>query len=155
MLSSADYTFGERKFGGNAQAITKQRWLHHTSLLWDFDPHKMALLKHPQRIPDYRAVSYQSDVGQCFFGIFTLIAAVFVPQNPERSCNVQGREHLDFICRLKDFMTRAEVTEGIVDALRHAGIQAQPITLAEAEKALQREYVRNNRVLQLYNFDTI
>lgn len=149
MLSSADYTFGERKFGGNAQAITKQRWLHHTSLLWDFDPRNMALLKHPQRIPDYRAVSYKLDVCQRFYGMFTFIAAVLVPQNPERSCDVQGREHLEFICRLKDFMTRAEVTEGIVDALDHAGFRAQPITLAEAEQTLQREYVRNNRVLQL------
>ncbi len=56
-MLSADYTFGERKFGGNAQAITKQRWLHHTSLLWDFDPENMALLKHPERVPEYRAVS--------------------------------------------------------------------------------------------------
>jgi hypothetical protein len=53
----ADYTFGHRKFGGNAQAITKKRWLHHTSLLWDFKPENMALLKHPKRAPEYRAVS--------------------------------------------------------------------------------------------------
>jgi len=33
-----DYVFGERKFGGNAQAITGKRWLHHSSLLWDFQP---------------------------------------------------------------------------------------------------------------------
>lgn len=53
----ADYTFDEQKFGGNAQAITKQRWLHHTSFLWDFDDHNMALLKHPSRVPKYRLVS--------------------------------------------------------------------------------------------------
>lgn len=52
----ADYTFGEQKFGGNAQAITKQRWLHHTSFLWDFDDSNMALLKHPSRVPKYRLV---------------------------------------------------------------------------------------------------
>ena len=56
VCSVADYTFGQRKFGGNAQAITKQRWLHHTSLLWDFQPGNMALLKHPARVPNYRAV---------------------------------------------------------------------------------------------------
>ncbi|KAK9909039.1 hypothetical protein WJX75_006398 [Coccomyxa subellipsoidea] len=72
-LREHDYTFGERKFGGNAQAITKQRWLHHTSLLWDFDPQNMALLRHPERVPDYRA----------------------------------DRTHLDFICRLRDFMGRS------------------------------------------------
>ena len=52
----ADYAFGERKFGGNAQAITKQRWLHHTSLLWDFRDAHMRLLKHPSKAPEYRAV---------------------------------------------------------------------------------------------------
>ena len=46
---------GERKFGGNAQSITKGRWLHHTSLLWDYQPASMALLRHPARAPDYRA----------------------------------------------------------------------------------------------------
>ena len=48
--------FGERKFGGNAQAITGRRWLHHTSLLWDFDPDNMALLRPPARQPKYREV---------------------------------------------------------------------------------------------------
>lgn len=49
--------FGERKFGGNAQAITKGRWLHHTSFLWDFRDERMRLLKHPGKAPEYRAVS--------------------------------------------------------------------------------------------------
>ena len=47
---AVDYAFGQRKFGGNAQAITKNRWLHHTSLLWDFDPARMQLLKHPAKV---------------------------------------------------------------------------------------------------------
>ena len=54
--SSADYCFGQRKFGGNAQAITKNRWLHHTSFLWDFEPASMRLLRLPARAPAYRAV---------------------------------------------------------------------------------------------------
>jgi hypothetical protein len=49
--------FGHRKFAGNAQAITKGRWLHHTSFLWDFQGELMRLLKHPSRAPEYRAVS--------------------------------------------------------------------------------------------------
>lgn len=57
LLRLADYAFGQRKFGGNAQAITKQRWLHHTSLLWDYDPTNMQLLKFPSKVPQYRAVS--------------------------------------------------------------------------------------------------
>jgi len=54
-LQEHDYAFGQRKFGGNAQAITKQRWLHHTSLLWDFQDERMGLLKHPAKVPEYRA----------------------------------------------------------------------------------------------------
>mmetsp|Transcript_4807 Transcript_4807/g.10347 ORF Transcript_4807/g.10347 Transcript_4807/m.10347 type:complete len:253 (+) Transcript_4807:124-882(+) len=53
-LRENDYVFQQRKFGGNAQSITGRRWLHHTSLLWDFDPQRMALLKQPARAPEYR-----------------------------------------------------------------------------------------------------
>jgi len=53
-LSETDYTFGERKFGGNAQYISKSRWLHHTSFLWDYDSEKMRCLKHPPKEPVYR-----------------------------------------------------------------------------------------------------
>lgn len=45
---------GERKFGGNAQSISKQRWVHHTSFLWDYQPSLMACLQLPERRPDYR-----------------------------------------------------------------------------------------------------
>ena len=53
----ADYVLGERKFGGSAQSITKDRWLHHTSFLWDYHMPRMAYLKIPKRAPEYRAVS--------------------------------------------------------------------------------------------------
>jgi hypothetical protein len=56
LLPPADYVFGERKFGGNAQAITSKRWLHHTSLLWDYDPLNMAVLTNPRKQPAYRQV---------------------------------------------------------------------------------------------------
>jgi hypothetical protein len=55
-LVRTDYVFGVRKFGGNAQAITNKRWLHHTSFLWDFDPANMAALLNPAKQPDYRQV---------------------------------------------------------------------------------------------------
>ncbi|NGX26688.1 MAG: Lipoate-protein ligase LplJ, partial [Chlamydiae bacterium] len=35
-LRENDYVIGERKFGGNAQYLRKDRWLHHTTLLWDY-----------------------------------------------------------------------------------------------------------------------
>lgn len=53
-LRENDYCFGDRKFGGNAQAITKDRWVHHTSLLWDFQRERMALLRQPSKQPEYR-----------------------------------------------------------------------------------------------------
>lgn len=53
-LRENDYVFGDLKFGGNAQYIKKQRWLHHTSFLWDFDPEKMNYLKLPEKRPQYR-----------------------------------------------------------------------------------------------------
>lgn len=53
-LKENDYTLDQRKFGGNAQSITKQRWLHHSSLLWDFYPQRMDYLKIPKKMPAYR-----------------------------------------------------------------------------------------------------
>jgi len=49
-----DYVLGDVKFGGNAQAITRGDWVHHTSFLWDWRPEHMALLSHPRKQPDYR-----------------------------------------------------------------------------------------------------
>ena len=54
-LRDHDYVFEDRKVGGNAQSISGKRWLHHTSLLWDFDPARMAMLQMPKKRPEYRA----------------------------------------------------------------------------------------------------
>ncbi|CCI42975.1 unnamed protein product [Albugo candida] len=53
-LQEDDYVIGDRKCGGNAQSIGKNRWVHHTSFLWDYDPIKMQLLHNPARQPKYR-----------------------------------------------------------------------------------------------------
>ncbi|KAG7380121.1 hypothetical protein PHYBOEH_011580 [Phytophthora boehmeriae] len=53
-LREDDYVFNDRKFGGNAQSLSKGRWLHHTSFLWDFDPRNMEYLTNPARQPKYR-----------------------------------------------------------------------------------------------------
>lgn len=50
-----DYCIHDRKFGGNAQSISGKRWLHHTSLLWDYEPERMSLLQEPRKRPEYRA----------------------------------------------------------------------------------------------------
>lgn len=53
-LRDNDYTMGDMKVGGNAQAILRDRWLHHTSFLWDYQHARMALLQEPKRRPEYR-----------------------------------------------------------------------------------------------------
>jgi lipoate-protein ligase A len=53
-LRENDFVIGSKKCGGNALYIKKDRWLIHTSLLWDFHPSHMALLKHPPKAPVYR-----------------------------------------------------------------------------------------------------
>ena len=53
-LRENDFVIGEKKCGGNALYIKKDRWLVHTSFLWDYDPKRMALLKHPAKTPHYR-----------------------------------------------------------------------------------------------------
>ena len=53
-LRENDYVLGEHKFGGNAQAISKDRFVHHTSLLWIYQHENMKLLQHPPKAPEYR-----------------------------------------------------------------------------------------------------
>ncbi|MDF2549432.1 MAG: putative lipoate-protein ligase [Chlamydiales bacterium] len=53
-LRENDYVIGERKFGGNAQSITRGRWLHHTSLLFNYQSKWMRYLKLPKQRPVYR-----------------------------------------------------------------------------------------------------
>lgn len=53
-LREHDYVLGDFKIGGNAQSISKDRFVHHTSFLWDFCPRRMGYLKIPKKRPDYR-----------------------------------------------------------------------------------------------------
>lgn len=53
-LVENDYCIGSRKVGGNAQAVSRGRFVHHTSFLWDFDPDNMRSLLLPSKRPDYR-----------------------------------------------------------------------------------------------------
>lgn len=53
-LRENDFVIGDKKCGGNALYIKKDRWLVHTSFLWDYDPERMNLLKHPAKTPPYR-----------------------------------------------------------------------------------------------------
>lgn len=53
-LRENDYCIGAQKCGGNAQYIRKERWLHHTSFLWDYEEANMEALLLPARRPAYR-----------------------------------------------------------------------------------------------------
>lgn len=53
-LQENDFVLGEKKWGGNAQSIVKGRWLHHSSLLWDYHSERMDYLLLPEKMPVYR-----------------------------------------------------------------------------------------------------
>ena len=53
-LQDHDYCIGEQKVGGNAQSMTRNRWVHHTSFLWDYNPARMDVLSLPKKQPAYR-----------------------------------------------------------------------------------------------------
>lgn len=186
----ADYCFGDVKFGGNAQAITKDRqadgdgsccqlstawhigrnwvhgdvlqvavgqmhrwhgmgaqhrpvcptlpacrWLHHTSLLWDFQQPRMALLKQPDRQPEYRQVG-SSVCSLCQSTAqappFRLMHLGILPAAAHSSLHrptvpvVQGRDHLEFVVRLKDRLPcRATLADQLCGSLEAAGFQLQ------------------------------
>ena len=44
-LRENDYVLDARKIGGNAQSIIRDRWVHHTSFLWDFNVMRMQYLQ--------------------------------------------------------------------------------------------------------------
>jgi len=60
-LRENDYCIGEKKCGGNAQYIKKDRWLHHTSFLWDYSEENMGHLLLPAKRPKYRLNRPHSD----------------------------------------------------------------------------------------------
>ena len=57
-LKENDYTFNDKKFGGNAQYITGgkiSKFVHHTSFLFEIDFNKMEkYLLLPKKKPNYR-----------------------------------------------------------------------------------------------------
>ncbi len=118
--------FGEHKFGGNAQSITKQRWVHHTSFLWDFQPAHMEYLQHPPRMPDYRQARALPRYTRV-----TQLAHV----------SAQGRPHTDFICRLRDrWPRRSMLGDRVAAQLLRTGFRVQEVPLAAAEDILRRPH---------------
>jgi len=60
-LIDNDYAIQHHKCGGNALYIRKDRWLHHTSFLWDYRDENMDYLLLPQKQPAYRRERSHSD----------------------------------------------------------------------------------------------
>jgi lipoate-protein ligase A len=60
-LTENDFTLDDKKIGGNAQYLQKDRWLHHTTFLWDYHPQRMATLKLPSKKPIYRGDRLHND----------------------------------------------------------------------------------------------
>lgn len=58
----SDLAVGDRKVCGNAQRWRRQAFLHHGTILYDFDLPRIArYLRHPEREPDYRAGRHHDD----------------------------------------------------------------------------------------------
>ena len=53
-LKENDFVIGDYKCGGNAQYITKDRFVQHTSFLWNYLPKNMETLLNPKKAPKYR-----------------------------------------------------------------------------------------------------
>lgn len=53
-LKENDYVIDNLKCGGNAQYIKKDRFVHHTTFLWNFEDEAMDYLLHPLKTPSYR-----------------------------------------------------------------------------------------------------
>lgn len=69
-LRENDYVIGERKWGGNAQYLCKGRWLHHTSMLWNYESRHMNYLLMPAKIPAYRQSRNHDDFLCCLKDYF-------------------------------------------------------------------------------------
>ena len=114
-----DYCIGDLKFGGNAQAISGRRWLHHTSLLWDYQPERMALLRMPpdRMLPKYRE---HRPHGEFVRGLAASLAATGTG--------------------------RADFEAALVGAVGER-MELEPTTLEEAEAALSLPHRKTTRLL--------
>jgi len=62
---------------------------------------------------------------------------------------MQERDHLAFICRLRDYMPREALIKGIEHALETANFLLKEITLEEASMVTELEYIKNTRTIDL------
>jgi lipoate-protein ligase A len=89
-LQENDYIVGNRKWGGNAQLITKKRWIHHSSLLWDYHSEQMNYLLMPSKTPVYRQGRKHAD--------FLCRLREFYPDRHLFYTNLREQLNLQFTC---------------------------------------------------------
>jgi len=53
-LKEHDYALNNLKCAGNAQYLRKERFVHHSTFLWDFSKDNMNYLLQPKKMPAYR-----------------------------------------------------------------------------------------------------
>jgi len=78
-LKENDYVIGEKKFGGNAQYLTKKRFTHHSTLLWEYSKELMGLLKQPKKVPAYRFNRSHEDFLTCLSSYFQQVEEFLDP----------------------------------------------------------------------------
>lgn len=76
-LKENDYVIGNKKCGGNAQYLCKNRWIHHSSFLWDYQNERMQYLLHPKKTPQYRAARAHTEF-LCRLSQYLLNKEVFI-----------------------------------------------------------------------------
>ena len=86
-IRANDYCIGERKFGGNAQSISGKRWLHHTSVIWDYEPSRMAVLREPAKQPEYRERRSHGEVFFSHSSIFSHMSRPIIPISHREFCH--------------------------------------------------------------------
>ena len=60
-LKENDFVIGDKKCGGNAQYLTKERFVQHTTFLYNFKEENMDYLLHPKKTPPYRQARAHKD----------------------------------------------------------------------------------------------
>ena len=109
-LRGHDYCLLDKKFGGNAQAITRDRLLHHSSLLMDYDINAInhyLLMPSLDRQPEYRKqrshadfltpLSNYADETEFCFALETALSEEF-----SHSCRINQDEVLPYLDRPHD-----------------------------------------------------
>jgi len=84
----SDLAVDGRKVSGNAQARKKNHFLHHGTLLFDFDLEKIPLyLRHPTREPEYRNGRAHSDfvtnLAASHEELESIVRILFPPDEPD------------------------------------------------------------------------